>query len=76
MSREHEIEDDHIGPLFARGPEGISARAGRRNSIAFFREVIRDERRDVGLVVHDEYAVRLGVLRTPGHESRSVTANG
>ena len=66
MARQHEIQNDEIGPFFARGPERIGPRARGRDAIPFFREMVGDERRDVGLVVDDENAVgraRSGLIR-------------
>src|SRR2546426_9433572 len=66
MSRQHEIQDDEIGSFLARGAERVGPGARRRDAITLFREVVGDERRNVGLVVHHENTVgraRTGLIR-------------
>ena len=64
VPRQHQVQHDEVGTLFARGAQRVGAGAGGRDAIAFFRQMIRDERRDVRLVVHYEDAMhRTGVGR-------------
>ena len=55
---QHQVEDDDVGPLLPRGPERVGAVGRRGDPEARLGEVIRHQRRDVGLVVHHEDAVR------------------
>jgi len=70
VTRQHEIQHHEIGALFARRAQCIGAGAGGGDAVAFFGEMIRDQRRNVGLVVHDENTVdRAGLGR---HAARKV----
>ena len=68
VSRQHQIEDDEIGAFFAGRAQRVRARAGGGNAIAVFSKVIRNESRDIGLVVHDENAMWGGCCRLIRHE--------
>src|SRR2546429_9805574 len=66
MSRQHEIQDNEIGSFLACGAERVGPGARRRDAVTLFREVVGDERRNVGLVVHHENTVgraRTGLIR-------------
>jgi len=64
VAGKHEVQHYQIGPFFARRAKRIGPGAGGGDAVTFFCEVIRDERRDIGLVVYDENAVWLRSLRT------------
>ena len=68
VPRQHQIEDDQIGPLFAGRAQRVRTGAGGRDAIAFLRKVIRNESRDVGLVVNNEDAMWGGCGRLIRHE--------
>src|SRR5207248_8943807 len=58
--RQHEIQDDGIGPLFAGRVEGFPSSGRRRDSVARLGEMVGDERRDVGFIVDHENPLRGG----------------
>ncbi len=68
VPRQHEIEDDQIGPFLTGRPQRVRARPGGGDAIAVLCKVIRDERRDIGLVVYDEDAMWGGSCRLIRHE--------
>jgi len=63
VAGKHQVQDDQIGPFFARRAQRVGARAGGRDAVTLFSKVVGDERRDVGLVVDDENAVWFRGLR-------------
>ncbi len=68
VPRQHQVEYDQVGAFLPCGAQCVGTGAGGRDAIAFLGQVIRNERRDIGLVVHDENAMWGGCGRLIRHE--------
>ena len=54
---QHEIEHDQRRVFTARDRQRVRTRRRRRHAVSGLREMVDDERDDIGLVVHDEHAL-------------------
>ena len=78
--RQHQVEHDHVGPLLARGAERLGAARCGGHPIPGLGQVIRHQRRDVGLVVDHQDPVascgcsaELGAVAVPAPLHRALS---